>query len=156
MIYDNLKDFHQNIQKGKRLLGLDIGTVKIGIAVSDTDHIIATPKEVMEAININKDTGRIRTMLKSEDASGLVIGFPYNMDGTESELCAKIRNLSLKLIKKMDIPIYFQDERLSTAAVSRTLVASGMTRKKRDKIDDKLAASYILQTTLDSIKMQGY
>ncbi len=152
MIYNLIPDFSKQLVSGKRLIGLDIGAARIGIAISDVNRIIATPHSVYEHRNMRQDLGHINGLITAEDACGVVIGLPLTMAGKEEDNCLKIRSFAEKLHKKNGLPIFLQDERMSTAAVTRALQEYDMTRKKRQAVDDKLAASYILQCCLDSIK----
>lgn len=136
----------------KRFLGLDIGEKSIGLALSDTAWFIASPLDVLKRENIAKDTGRIRTLVKQHDIGALIIGWPLEMDGTKGIACEKAQHFTEKLLKKIPLPIYLQDERLSTHAAKRALKDINLTRKKKDSIDDKIAAAYILQTALDGMK----
>lgn len=150
MIADSLQDFKNNLEFGKRILGLDIGDAKIGIAVSDLSHNIANPREVLRRKNIKSDIEFFNNFIKQEEICAIVAGLPLSLQGEETEYCAKIRKFIDKINKDHSLPVFFQDERMSTSAVTRILKDSGMTRKKRDAIDDKMAAAYILQIVLDS------
>ena len=152
MIYESIEEFSQNVQKGQALIGLDIGSVRIGIAISDLEHIIASPHDIYERRNFSKDMGHLGKLAADENSCGFVIGLPLAMDGTEGENCELVRNFAKKLLKKTNLPIFLKDERMSTSAATRALSESGMTRKKRESLDDKLAASYILQGVIDSLK----
>ncbi|MDB2414444.1 Holliday junction resolvase RuvX [Rickettsiales bacterium] len=149
MLFEQLEDFKENIGQNKRLMGIDFGQARIGIAFSDEGGMISTPFETYNRQNINKDLGYINRLIKERNLSGIVIGLPLELDGTESQNCQIIRDFVKKLQKKTYIAIFLQDERMSTAAVTRVLMQTDMTRKKRQSVDDKLAASYILQGVLD-------
>ncbi|MCD6035883.1 MAG: yrrK [Rickettsiales bacterium] len=137
-----------------RLLGLDIGGSAIGLALSDTERRIATPLSTLVRENIHKDTGRLRTILREHNICGIVIGLPKSMSGDEGESCVMVRSFAQKLSKKLEdtLPVLFQDERFSTAAASRALSETSLTRKKRDALDDKMAAAFILQGALDGLR----
>lgn len=149
MIYNALTDFLEAIGTEGRLLGLDVGAHKIGIALSDTTRMIASPHDILLRANISKDTGRLRTLCRELKITGLVIGLPKETDNQEGTSCQLIRQFATKLDAKMDIPFYFQDERYSTQESIQLLKQSGMSRKKQNQLDDKVAASIILQRVLD-------
>ncbi len=152
MIQQNIQEFKKLLIKGRPLIGLDIGTVRIGIAISDREYIIATPLNVYERRNISQDIGHLGKLASDENACGFVVGLPLGLDGSEGDNCQLIRNFCNKLYKKTALPILLKDERMSTAAATRALAESGMTRKKRQTLDDKVAASYILQGVIDLVK----
>ena len=124
----------------KRLLGLDLGSKTIGLALSDTTWRIASPLETIRRRKFSADVDKLFSLVDEHHVGGLVLGLPINMDGSEGPRCQSTRA----------IPITFQDERLSTAAVERMLVEEmDSTRKRRAQLVDKLAATYILQGFLD-------
>ena len=138
------------ITSEKRLLGLDLGTKSIGLALSDTTWRIASPLETIHRQKFSLDLERLFTLVNEYDVGGFVIGLPINMDGTEGPRCQSTRAFADNVQKQRHIPITFQDERLSTAAVERMLVEElDSTRKRRAQLVDKLAATYILQGFLD-------
>jgi putative holliday junction resolvase len=154
MIYDSLHDFASAIPPEGALLGIDYGRARIGIAACDATRIIASPREVYKRRNISKDIGHIARIVRENNAVGFVIGLPLAQDGSEGENCAEVRLFAGKLLKKPALPILFYDERFSTAAVTRSMQDAGVNRKNRQAVDDKLAASYILQCVLDMLKRQ--
>ena len=138
-----------------RLLGLDLGTKTIGLALSDTTWAIATPLETIRRRKFTLDAERLFALIDEHRVGGLVLGLPFNMDGTEGPRCQSTRAFADNVATKREIPIAFQDERLSTAAVQRMLVDEmDSTRKRRAELVDKLAAAYILQGFLDRLNMQ--
>lgn len=147
MIIEKLDDFYGCCSG--RLLGLDVGKAAIGMALSDTEQMIATPMDVLMRENMHKDTGRIRTVIREYEVGGIVIGLPKLMSGEEGDSCVMVRAFVLKLDKKTALPCLLYDERLTTQAVDRVLRETDMTRKKRHAVDDKMAAAYILQSVLD-------
>jgi putative Holliday junction resolvase len=149
-----IKEFLQNIKAGNRLLGVDLGGRKIGIALSDILQTIATPMQVLIRNNYKKDIGSIINIIKEHSVSGVVIGLPIMPDGREGDACIIVRNFAKSITEQHDLPVYFQDERMSTSAAKRMLNETNLTRKKKDQIDDKIAACIILQTTLDQLNMQ--
>lgn len=150
MIYENVQDFLKNTPKGVSIIALDVGTKKIGIAVTDNEQIIPSPFEVYQRRNTSKDLGHIAQLAKDKNAGGFVVGLPIDLDGNEQKNCEKIRFFANKIYKKTGLNIFMQDERMSTAAADRVLSDAGVKRKKRNEIDDKIAASYILEMVLNS------
>lgn len=151
MIYQNIQDFAKSL-KNRRILALDIGAARIGTAFSDESGMIASAYEVYERKNTNRDTGYIARIARDEKASGIVMGLPLEMDGSENVACERVRTLAAKIFTKTNLPIFLQDERMSTKAVTWALMESDMTRKNRQAVDDKLAACYILQGVLDIMR----
>ena len=149
MIYDSIHDFASAIPPEGSLLGLDYGKAKIGIAACDATRIIASPREVYKRRNISKDMGHIARMVRENNAVGFVIGLPLAQDGSEGDNCKEVRLFAEKLLKKINLPILFYDERFSTAAVTRSMQDAGVKRRERQAVDDKLAAGYILQCVID-------
>ncbi len=154
MLYANLREFLEVLPPKGRLLGFDVGEKRVGIAMSDTTRTIATAYGTLTRLGKNQDVPKIRAIVNEHEICGMVIGLPRNMDGTEGKSCEMARQFGKHILKQWDIPVYFQDERLSTAAVTRALKEGEVSRKKRSELDDKLAAGYLLQTTLDSMKAQ--
>lgn len=152
MIFDTLNQFISTLPEQGRLLGLDIGEARIGIATADATRCIATPHSVYDRRNMSKDLGHINKLACDEEACGIVMGLPLELDGSESEGCKRVRHFAAKLHKKSALPVFLADERMSTAAVTRAMSESHMTRQKRQSKDDKLAAAYILQGVLDTLK----
>lgn len=154
MIYEDIKEFANIIPQMGALAGIDYGQARIGLATSDALHTIATAQETYHRRNMNKDLGYINQWCQEREITGIILGLPLELSGEEEEACVQVRHFANKLIKKTSLPIFLQDERLSTAAVTRALQESDMTRKKRQSVDDKLAASYILQLVLDRLAYQ--
>ena len=137
---------------GARLLGMDLGEKTIGLALSDVLHSIATPMETIRRGKFAADAETLKGLVAEHEIVALVLGLPFNMDGSEGPRCQSVRQFADNLLEKMDIPIAFWDERLSTLAVTRTLLEADMSRKRRAEVVDKMAASYILQGALDRMK----
>ena len=134
----------------KKLLGLDLGSKTIGLALSDTTWHIASPLETIRRRKFSADVDRLFSLVDKHHVGGLVLGLPMNMDGSEGPRCQSTRAFADNLHRQRYIPITFQDERLSTAAVERMLVEElDSSRKRRAQLVDKLAATYILQNFLD-------
>ena len=137
---------------GKRLLGLDLGDKTIGLAVSDPGLIVATPLETIRRTKFTKDAATLITIIEDRNVGGLVLGLPVNMDGSEGPRCQSTRQFAANLLGKIDLPIAFWDERLSTAAVQRLLTdEADMTRRRRGDVVDKMAAAYILQGAMETM-----
>ena len=142
-----------------RLLGMDIGTKTIGLALSDPGQSIATPFKLIERTKFTKDIEFLRPIIKDYDIGGYVLGYPYNMDGSEGPRCQSVRHFAQEMENHPQIfgtnPwIALWDERLSTAAVEDFLVETvDMSRTKRKQVVDKLAAQHILQGALDFMGM---
>ena len=135
--------------KGGRFLGFDVGEKTIGLALSDTNRTIATPFQTIHRTQWKKDAEALLKIIKEYNIVGIIIGFPLNMNGTEGPRCQSVRQFSSNLLALIDIPICLWDERLSTMAVTRTLLEADLSRAKRKKVIDKMAAAYILQGFLD-------
>lgn len=136
---------------GRRLLGLDLGTKTIGVAVCDAGHRIASPVETIARVKFTPDAGKLLALAARQEAGGLVMGLPVNMDGSEGPRAQSTRAFVRNLRPLTDLPVVFWDERLSTAAVTRMLIEADASRKRRDELVDKMAAAYILQGFLDRI-----
>ncbi|MPY70776.1 MAG: Holliday junction resolvase RuvX [Alphaproteobacteria bacterium] len=139
------------VPRGRRLMGLDLGEKTIGLALSDVRLSIASPLETIRRRKFTADAEILIARIAEHEIGGLVLGLPVNMDGTEGPRCQSTRQFAANLLQKVDIPIAFQDERLSTAAVTRTLIEADVSRARRAEVVDKLAAAYILQSALDLI-----
>ena len=140
------------LETGDRLLGLDLGTKTIGLALSDVTLTIASPLETIRRVKFTPDAEKLESLIDEHEVGGLVLGLPVSMDGTEGPRCQSTRQFATNLLERRNIPLAFWDERLSTAAVERILVGEAdMTRKRRAQVVDKAAAAYILQGALDSL-----
>jgi len=148
----NKEDFKIKKELNRPILSLDYGDSKIGIAISDANCSIALPSEVYSRNKTNKDLLYIKEFIEKNNTQAVLIGMPYNMDGSEGEKCETVKNFTNKLLEFIDINIIFWDERFSTQAQEKILIDNDLSRKKRKKIIDKLAASYFLQSFLDFLK----
>ena len=137
------------ISSGQRLLGLDIGKKTIGLALSDRGLKIATPLKTLYRTKFTNDAKNLLRFIEAESIGGLVLGWPVNMDGSAGPRCDSVRDFAHSFLKLRDMPIAFQDERLSTRVVESAMVAADMTRAKRAQRRDALAACWILQSALD-------
>ena len=136
-----------------KLLGLDLGTKTIGVAVSDGMRYTATPLETIARTKFTADATRLLELVSENAAVAFVLGLPLNMDGSEGPRAQSTRAFGRNLAQKTDLPILFWDERLSTSAVTRMLIEADTRRDKRAQVVDKLAASYILQGFLDRLRI---
>ena len=132
-----------------KIIALDIGTVRIGIATSDIMEIIASAYEVYRRKNLNEDVKYIASLVSKLEAGELVIGLPLKLDGSAGQSVDMAREFGEKLTELVSIPIVYQDERLSTVSAERILIESGVRREKRKDKIDSVAATIILQTYLD-------
>ena len=133
------------------LIGLDLGTKTIGVAVSDPDRRIAAPVETVTRKRFTDDAARIFALAGERRAAGFVLGLPINMDGSEGPRAQATRAFARNLSKLTELPIALWDERLSTVAVERELIAADASRARRKAVIDAHAASYILQGALDRL-----
>jgi putative Holliday junction resolvase len=141
------------IAPGARLLGFDLGEKTIGLALSDTMLTVATPLETLKRGKFSMDAPRVEAIIAKHGVGGLVIGLPLNMDGSEGPSAQSAKAFGRNFAARSPLPILFQDERLSTAAVTRTLIDADASRKRRSEVVDKMAAAYILQGVLDRLRV---
>jgi len=134
-----------------RILGLDVGDRRIGIALSDSLRLIATPHSVYTRVGYGPDVKHIQSLCRQNEADLVVCGLPRNMDGSEGFQAEKVRAFADKL-KESGLTVEFQDERLSTVSAHQALIEGGMHREDRKGTVDKVAAAVILQAYLDSGK----
>ncbi|HHG90686.1 MAG TPA: Holliday junction resolvase RuvX [Devosia sp.] len=133
------------------LMGLDLGTKTIGVAISDSLRLSATPLETIKRKKFTQDAERLLEIITKNNIKGIVLGLPLNMDASEGPRAQSARAFARNLSGKTALPIAFWDERLSTSAVTRTLLEADISRAKRAEVVDKLAASFILQGALDRL-----
>lgn len=139
------------LPSGSRLIGVDLGEKTIGLALSDVNRTIASPLETLPRGKFRTDAGKLLALAEKFGVGGLVIGLPKNMDGSEGPSAQSARAFVRNLVPLTDLAIVFWDERLSTAAVERTLIEADASRRRRDEVVDKVAAAYILQGALDRL-----
>ena len=149
MILDDPVELREAAPADMRLMGLDVGTKTIGLALSDTRRIVATPLETIRRRRFREDMARLFALVDAHDVGALVIGLPLTLAGAQGPRTQSVRQFSRNLLAFRNLPIGFWDERLSTAAVTREMIAHDMTRKRRAEIVDRVAAAYILQGCLD-------
>jgi putative Holliday junction resolvase len=147
-----IEDLPELLPKDARLLGLDVGTRTIGLALSDVSRSIATPYDTIKRTKFTADANTIRHVIEANEVGALIIGLPFNLDGSEGPRAQSTRAFARNLGSLIDIPIAFWDERLSTAAVERHLLEADATRKRRAEVIDRMAAAYILQGALDRLR----
>ncbi len=134
------------------LFGLDLGEKTIGVAVCDPDRRVATPVETIRRTKFTPDAERLAALARERGVVGLVMGLPLNMDGTEGPSAQRARAFARNLPKILDLPVAFWDERLSTAAMERELIAIDTKRKRRAEKIDESAAAFILQGAIDRLR----
>ena len=149
MILGNPAELRDQVAAGARLLGLDIGTKTIGVALTDTRRVIASPLETIRRRRWSDDAARLLALIDAHGVGGVVIGLPLALAGGDTPRTQSVRQFARNLVALRDLPIVFWDERLSTAAVTREMIAHDMTRARRAEIVDRVAAAYILQGCLD-------
>jgi putative holliday junction resolvase len=140
------------LKPGERLLGLDVGTKTIGMALSDTTRMVATPLDTIRRTRFRDDVKRLLAEIDRHGVGGVIVGLPISLDGSEGPRAQGVRQFAKNLLAHRDLPLALWDERLSTAAVEREMIAADLTRKRRAEIIDKVAAAYILQGLLDRIR----
>ena len=150
-IFDSVEDFATVLPPMSALMGLDLGTKTIGVAVSDTFRSVSTPLETVRRTKFNADAARLLELIKARNIAGIVLGLPYNMDGSEGPRCQSTRAFARNLARLTDVPITYWDERLSTVAAERALLEADTSRKRRSEVIDHVAAGYILQGVLDRL-----
>ena len=151
-----LEDLAASTPPGTPWLGLDLGEKTIGVAASDATRMIASPLELIRKTKFTQDAEAVLRLMDGRRASGLVIGLPLNMDGTEGPRAQSCRAFARNLQRLREVPVAFQDERLSTTAVERFLIDElDLTRKRRAGVVDRTAAAWILQGALDRLRDAG-
>lgn len=153
MIIAAAAEFREALPQGGRLLGLDVGTKTIGTAVCDAGWTIATAAELIRRTKFSKDLEALRSLARAQAVTGLVIGLPLNLDGTDSPRTQSLRAFARNLAAPLGLPILLWDERWSTQAVTRTLIEADTSRARRAELVDKMAAAYILQGAIDALCM---
>lgn len=136
-------------------MGLDLGTKTVGIAVSNPERTLASPRETVRRTKLKNDLAHLIALVDSDAIAGLVLGLPLNMDGTEGPRCQATRQFATDLLKARDVELALWDERLSTVAVTRTMLEADMSRARRAEVVDKMAAAFVLQGFLDWLAGPG-
>ena len=151
MILATAPEFAAALPQVGALMGLDLGNKTIGVALSDSLRSVATPVETVKRVKFTEDAQRLLTLIKDRNVTGIVLGLPLNMDGTEGPRAQSTRAFARNFEKLTPLPIGFWDERLSTVAAERVLIEADMSRKRRAEVIDNVAAAYILQGLLDRL-----
>ena len=152
MITTDRAAFRSELPAGGRLIGLDVGTKTIGLALCDAEWRFASPAEVIRRTKFQKDKAAIAAVMERQAVKGVVVGLPLNLDGSESPRSQASRAFA-RNVEDWGLPILLWDERWSTQAVTRTLIEQDASRAKRAELVDKMAAAYILQGAIDALTM---
>ena len=153
MIATTLQEFYEALLPNSPIIGIDYGAKKMGIAISDPGRVMAVPLEVASLDKEKAKLDYIASLVAKYKAGGIVLGLPTYIDGTASSQTNTVNVFAKKLSSLITVPIFLQDERLSTAAAQSLLRDTGMKRKQRDLIDDKIAASLILEQVVQDLKL---
>lgn len=151
MILEDAAEFATQLNTHGALTGLDLGTVTIGVAVSDGMRAVASPLETIKRKKFTLDANRLLDIIAARDIQGIVLGLPRNMDGSEGPRAQATRAFARNLERLTPLPITFWDERLSTVAAERALLEADTSRRRRAEVIDNVAAAYILQGLLDRL-----
>jgi len=149
--FEDITEFAAALAHLRPVIGLDLGTKTIGVAVSDTYKSVASPLETIKRTKFGADAAAILVLAGGRNVAGIILGLPRNMDGSEGPRAQSTRAFARNLSKLTDLPIGFWDERLSTVAAERALLEADTSRKRRAEIIDNVAAAYILQGALDRL-----
>ena len=147
-----INEFKNKLSSGSRLLGIDLGTKRIGIAISDYNQKIATPLQTLDKSKQSKLIDELESIIKENDIKGIIIGNPINMDGTYGKSSQSAKDTAINISNKIDIPVSLWDERLSTVGAFNLSSELDINVSKREKDIDKFAAAFILQGALDFIQ----
>lgn len=150
MIVTRAAQFRDALPLAGRLMGLDVGTKTIGVALCDAQWTFATPAELIRRGKFAADLAKLKALAATQNVTGLVVGLPLNLDGSESPRSQSTRAFARNL-EQLGLPILLWDERWSTQAVTRTLIDQDASRAKRAELVDKMAAAYILQGAIDAL-----
>ena len=150
MITEDRAVFRDALPEGGRLIGLDVGTKTIGTALCDAGWSFASPAILVNRTKFTADKAQLATLIRQQSVRGIVIGLPLNMDGSDSPRTQSVRAFARNL-DGLNLPIFLWDERWSTVAVERQMIAEDLSRAKRAERVDKLAAAYILQGAIDAL-----
>ena len=149
-----LQEFKQQLKPHSALLGFDYGSKRLGVAVSDLLQMVATSYKIIYRSSWDKDFAEICRIIEEKEVGGIVFGLPLQMNGEEGEIAKEVRAFAAKISARLNLPILFWDERLSSSAVENFLIKEAdLSRQKRQKVLDAGAAAYILQGALDALKL---
>jgi putative holliday junction resolvase len=146
-----IEDLTQSLPDKARLIGVDLGTKTIGLAISDVERRLASPLKTLPRVAFGRDADVLTAIFADFDIAGIVLGLPLDLNGRESPRAQSTRAFAHNLSKRTNLPIVFWDERFSTAVVTRSLIAHDVSRARRAQVVDKMAAAYILQGALDRL-----
>ncbi|WP_299845320.1 Holliday junction resolvase RuvX [uncultured Paracoccus sp.] len=152
MIFEDIEEFAAALPRAGGLVGLDLGTKTIGVAVSDGLRQVATPLLTIKRQKFTLDAKAMLAIVDERGLSGIVLGLPRNMDGSEGPRAQSTRAFARNLTGLTDLPVTYWDERLSTVAAERALLEGDTSRKRRAEVIDQVAAGYILQGALDRLR----
>ncbi len=152
MIVQTVQEFYQFFQKNMPILAIDYGLKKTGMAISTPDHSISMPHGITDIESEKKKVNYILGIIERHNICAIVLGLPVNMDGSNSNQTDLVLKFADYLVKRTNLPIYMQDERLTSKAANQLMQTFGMKRKERNQADDSAAASMILETVLESVK----
>ena len=147
-----INEFKKKLSSGSRLLGIDLGTKRIGIAISDYNQKIATPLQTLDKSKQGKLIDELENIISEYYIKGIIIGNPINMDGTYGKSSQSAKDIAINISNKIDIPVSLWDERLSTVGAFNLSSELDINVSKRGKDIDKFAAAFILQGALDFIQ----
>ena len=147
-----INEFKNKLSSGSRLLGIDLGTKRIGIAISDYNQKVATPLQTLDKSKQGKLIDELKSIVAEYDIRGIIIGNPINMDGTYGKSSQSAKDIAINISNKIDIPVSLWDERLSTVGAFNLSSELDINVSKREKDIDKFAAAFILQGALDFIQ----
>jgi len=150
--FTKLAEFKARLSYGQRVLGLDLGEKTIGLALSDTLLTVATPYDTLKRGKFSADAAKLEEVAAKEGIGGMIVGLPLNMDGSDGPSAQSARAFARNFAARCHLPLVLWDERLSTAAVQRDMIAADASRKRRAASVDKVAAAYILQGALDALR----
>ena len=152
----DLSDFKAHIKPYSAIMGIDYGSKRIGIAVSDLLQSIATSYKILYRTSWSKDVAELKKIISEKEIGGIIYGLPLQMNGQEGDIAREVKKFAEKLYTEIPLPYAFWDERLSSAAVEKFLINEvDLSRQKRQKVLDASAAAYILQGALDALKYQS-
>lgn len=146
-----LAELARQKEPNAKLMGLDLGTKTIGIAYSDVNLKVATARRTLLRTKFTKDVGQLLADIEQENVFAIILGMPYNMDGSQGKRAQSTRAFASNFKRHSPIPIFFQDERLSSFTADQAMLEANLSRKKREEKIDAVAAAIILQAALDSL-----
>jgi putative holliday junction resolvase len=147
--------FCRTLPRGARLIGIDVGSKTLGLALSDVTRTIASALTTLQRGKFQRDVERLAALIEEHGVGGLVVGLPANLDGSEGPRAQATRAFVRNLSKRLTLPILFWDERFTTTAAERLLIEAETSRRRRAAVIDKVAATLILQTALDRMNQKA-